>query len=356
MAASAECIAAVRAASGDSLDDNQARKLIERMVDQAKLLELQGGGHDLNARLMEGVTRKAEQLEIAAALAKKHAVINATKRAERLAQGESHVAHGLSYKTAALALDRGTMANVPGARVSTDSFKLGYWRGWMGQYTGDMERSVPGWTRLRTNEAFQDDVVRELTELTRTENRGVPGLTKNKEALAAARVMKDIADATRTTENQLGAWIGEHDGWGGPHRHDGDAVRVAGEDVWVQRVKDNFDLTKSFPFAVSEAEQNRILHEMWENIALGRVPEERPDTSGLNMPSSIAEQASQSRVLIAKDADHWLAYNKEFGTGHIFDAMNDHIRRSAQRAGLMEMWGTNYRANREHVLARLEAQ
>jgi hypothetical protein len=58
-------------------------------------------------------------------------------------------------------------------------------------------------------------------------------------------------------------------------------------------------------------------------------------------PANLAKSLSKDRVLHFKDADQWLAYQDEFGSGNIWTGMLNHQRKMAQKASLMQMLGPN---------------
>ena len=79
MAVSPGCIKAVKAASGDTLTDAEAKALIERMEARKLAFEADGKLDDINAKMMELARADAEAEKIAAALARKHAALSALR-------------------------------------------------------------------------------------------------------------------------------------------------------------------------------------------------------------------------------------------------------------------------------------
>ena len=69
-----------------------------------------------------------------------------------------------------------------------------------------------------------------------------------------------------------------------------------------------------------ETARNRqnFMEEIWKDIVLGRHGAgELSDLDANNIPAGLANKLSKERVLHFKDADNWLKYHREFGSGSI---------------------------------------
>ncbi|MGK3808162.1 hypothetical protein ABI003_14880, partial [Enterococcus faecium] len=56
---------------------------------------------------------------------------------------------------------------------------------------------------------------------------------------------------------------------------------------------------------------------------------------------ALANQLGESRFLVFKSADDWMAYQAKFGVGSAYDAMMGHIDGMSRDTALMEVLGPN---------------
>lgn len=346
-----DCIAAVKAASGGTLSDAEAWALIERMGARKISLEADAKIDDANAALMELARVDAEAEKIKAALARKHAALGALRYNERLGHVDALLADGVPYAKALLAALEGTTRNAAQGRASVGRMKIAYEARWLGGFMGRVQREVPHLERLIKDQQFMGDVVREMHQVNR--DGGTPGITKNPDALKIAKALADTAEKTRRDLNRNGAAIGKLDGWSGPQRHNTNKVRDAGKDAWVSETAELVDLERTFP-DLTPVEAREVLGEIWENIAVGRLPDEVGATKGRRVPANVASALSKSRVLHYKDADAWLAYNDRYGEGHVIDGLVTYLRRAAMTAAQMQVLGPNPEATMDRLLRHYE--
>jgi hypothetical protein len=325
------CIAAVREASGGKLTDAEAEALIGKIERKRRALEAEGAIDDADARLAQAAREAADEAVIEKALAAKHAALNVLKRADLDRRLET-LAPKLGERDAILALFEGTTRLVEGGRHSVQAIKLSLKRRLLGEPLAQIVAERPHIERLIRDEPFLDDVVREMAK---------PGVTRNADARFAAEVFGEAFEAARLALNARGANIGKLDGWTGPQVHDDARVRNAGQEAWVRQAMGRLDLKRSFPEASPE-EIPGILREVWTNIVTGRDRVEtaaaRGDFAG---PANLARALEKHRVLHFKDAEAWLDYRREFGSGHVFDALVAHQHRAARAGALMEVFGPN---------------
>ena len=244
----------------------------------------------------------------------------------------------IGERDAILALFEGTTRNLEGGRHSVQAVKLSLERRFVGEPMARIAAERPHIEKLLRDEAFLDDVVREMAE--RREG-GQPGKTRNGDARFAAEVLADSFEASRAALNMRGANIGKLDGWSGPQVHDDARIMRAGQDNWVRATMNRLDLKRSFPEAAPE-DIPGILREVWTNIVTGRdraeTAAQRGDFTG---PANLARSLERHRVLHFKDADAWLDYRREFGQGHLFDGFMAHQHRAARSGALMDVFGPN---------------
>lgn len=164
---------------------------------------------------------------------------------------------------------------------------------------------------------------------------------------ASARQLSDAFERTsemlRTRANAAGASIGKLEKWGLPQAHDTRAVRAAGFDAWRAEIAPRLDRTRmldqrtGMPF--SEAGFELALRDVFETI---RTDGWNKRTAGQGSGrGALANQLGESRFLVFKSADDWMAYQAKFGVGSAFDAMMGHIDGMSRDIALMEVLGPN---------------
>ncbi len=337
MTVSTGCIASVREASGGKLSEAEAIDLLERTERKLKAIEAAGSIDGLDARLAKAAAEAADEAAIERALSAKHAALNVIKRVD-LEKQVATLAPRIGYRKALLALNEGTTRLVEGGRHSVQAIKLAFERRFVGEPMAKIAAERPHIEKMLKDRAFLDDVVREMTEI---REGGQPGKTRNGDAQFTAKVLSDAAESSRQALNQRGANIGKLDGWAGPQTHDDVKLRKAGQEAWVTSVVGKLDLARTFPDTSPEAVPD-ILREVWTTIVTGRdrglTAAGKGETVG---PANLAKSLARNRVLHFKDADAWLAYNADFGSGHVFDGIIHHQMAAARTAALMEVYGPN---------------
>lgn len=336
------CAAAVRGAAGRDLSDDQVADIFERAQLRQRALEASGQIDGLDARLREAVKADADQLRVQAALAKKHAALSIMKRDSATRHVEGLIASGLPYRKAVLALFEGSTRGVANARNSIAATKLAYEGRYVGGMMARIVREVPHAERMLGEREFLDDVVREMM---------TPGSTRNADAAKVGKVFAESAEQSRGDLNRLGANIGKLEGWAGAQIHDGDKIGRVSKEAWINAIVPKLDLARTFE-GLDEAGARKALGNVWENIVFARERGDAPDPAGTGFkgPVNVARALERQRVLHFKTADDWLAYSRDFGSGHIFDGMVAHQSRAALNASQMEMLGPNPGAVLDSVL------
>lgn len=349
MGVSPGCIASVKAASGGRLTDDEAASLIERMEAQAKAISATRAGPMLELLVREHAAAMAQQQQIAAAIARRQAALNAIALDRSLKHVEALRAQGLSWRKAVLAFFEGTVRPVEGGRQSVAAAYWGYQSRYLGRLHHRLAREAPEAEKMLRQVEFQDDVVREMAEL---RQGGKPGATGNDLARRTAAILADAAELARRDLNRLGAPIGRLDGWT-PHAHDSARVMKVTPEEWIGRILPRLDLDRSFPGA-TPAEAQALLRSIYDTIVTGIEPTAGArELTGRTGPANLANRLAASRVLHFKGADDWLAYRAEFGTGHVFDAIVGHLERAARSAAQIEKLGPNPEATLERMRAIL---
>lgn len=343
------CIAAVRSASGDTMTDAEAVDLLRRMEGQRRALEAAGDVDQLDARLRAMAAEDAGRARIAAALARKHAALSAIAYDRAYRHIETLRAGGLDRRKAFLAFLEGSPRNVDGGRASVAATALAYRARYLEQFNLAMVRD-PETAKLVQNgdPRFAADVVREMREL---RDGGEPGITKNRQAQALARLYGDMAERARLDLNRLGAPIGKLDGWS-PQAHASDRVVKVNFEEWRDFILPKLDRARTFgdmPDSLVDIALRDIHRSIITGVdrrALNAQPAERLG------PANMANNLARSRSLHFADADGWLAYSEKFGNGNVHDAMLAHLNMASKAAGQLQTLGPNPEAN----LIRLRGQ
>ena len=128
MPVSANCIAAVRAASGDRLSEAEATDLIRRMESRRDALTATGKIDNLEARLRAEAAGDADKARIAAAVAQKHAALAAIAYDTALTHIDAvrTTGRGMDYRKAALAFLEGTTRLADQGRNSVAATAMAY--------------------------------------------------------------------------------------------------------------------------------------------------------------------------------------------------------------------------------------
>lgn len=160
-----------------------------------------------------------------------------------------------------------------------------------------------------------------------------------------AKVWEDTHEWLRQRFNAAGGAIGKLENWGLPQHHDARALRKAGETAWINYIRPLLDATRmKHPLTgatIDPRELDGILSEIWTNVATDGWANRQPSRQTFGR-GSLANQRADHRFLVFRDADSWLAYQRDFGGGgDIFAAMMGHINAMAKDIAAMEVLGPN---------------
>ena len=172
--------------------------------------------------------------------------------------------------------------------------------------------------------------------------RNADGSTGNLVAKEGASAYLKTIETLRQRFNAAGGDVGKLDYGYLPQPHDAARVRAAGRDAWVDSIMPHLDRSRYVledGSRMGDAEVRQFMEAAYETIA----------TEGLNKtaPGSFkgsgakANAGSESRQIHFRDADGYLAYMQDFGTGSMYDAVIGHVGRLARDIGLVERYGPN---------------
>ena len=161
----------------------------------------------------------------------------------------------------------------------------------------------------------------------------------NPKAKAYAKLWSEAAEDLRLQFNAAGGDIGKLDNWGLPQSHNMFKIGKAGKDEWIACTQDKIDLAKMD--IGDTANINEFLDYVYDTITTGGLNSFEPGKIPRGVSSARANAHREHRVLIFKDSDSWLEYQKKFGQDDTYNAMTDHIRGMANDIALLEIFGPN---------------
>ena len=221
-----------------------------------------------------------------------------------------------------------------------------------GALTGDRRRQG-NWVGNGVVQARMDNFVRELF--------GEKTDDATAKAMAAAWVK--VSDQLKDRFNAAGGAIGTLEKWGLPQSHNREALLNAGRGAWVEHMMKEGVLDRDrtvHPLTrkpMSDAELRKALEVSWDRITTdGNIDlEVSPQGTGGGRPA-LYKQHADHRFLHFKDANAWIAYQKEFGAPDVFGTIMGHVNVMARDIAHMETFGPNPNMVREFIKATLNQE
>lgn len=289
-----------------------------------------------------------DDLKRAAAIEKRNAAINRRIRLEAVdfvrTQFGDRPWEGLT------ALLAGSNRAGVGTRMSVDAVQDALRGQYLAGLIGDLERS--GLFEAFRTGALDEDVARALWAIDSPD--ALKRLPKPAQAIAA--IIRRWQEKARVDANRAGAWIGKVDGYIVRQSHDADRMLRGGFEAWRDAIMPRLDLGRMFPDGPPE-NLGDWLQEAYTGLVTG-IHESLPGDKApaFKGPGNLAKKLSQGRVLHFKSADDWFAYNREYGTGNIREAVVMGLSRSADATGLMRVLGTNPEGNLQSIYDAVRGQ
>lgn len=248
---------------------------------------------------------------------------------------QSQESAGISPFEAILNIVEGTTKGVEGGRQGIGQRREGYKARFNGRWLGKIQQERPELAvRLGRDAQFKDEVAHEIML------EGQAG--KSEEAQYVAKVISDLFEEMRTELNMRGANINKLSGYI-PHRHNAGRMLKRGFAEWAAWI--NPRLEQPLPDDVLEDVFTKITTgvETLDNVLeKGQAPQ--------NMASKI-KRFGQQRTLKFKDPESWLEYNREFGDGHIIQAVTSYIEQTSVVLSVQDVLGTRPRDGLERLRA-----
>lgn len=165
---------------------------------------------------------------------------------------------------------------------------------------------------------------------------------------ATAKTLADslatVFEELRQRFNAAGGAIARLDGWGLPQTHDRARIKAAGRDAWKAYIAPRLDpdrmLNPLTGTPVGAAGLGKALDHVYDQIVTDgwahMTPSAQPRGRGI-----LSNQRQDHRFLVFKNADDWLAYNRDYGGAPPVKVMFNHINGMAKDIAAMEILGPN---------------
>jgi hypothetical protein len=208
------------------------------------------------------------------------------------------------------------------------------------QMLDTLEASNPKWFGLLENQQGVEAIIRSLFG----EDSGSP------EAKRGAEQFHTVAEALRQRMNRAGGDIGKLKDWNIPQHHSqlrvakaaGSKVTAENQAAWVSKMLDWVDRSKYVTDAgepMTTGEITDFLRAAWDTISSGGLNKLVPGQFKGN--GARANRGSQERQIHFKDAESYIAYQKEFGERSMYEVLIGHIQNIAKDVALVETFGPN---------------
>jgi hypothetical protein len=209
------------------------------------------------------------------------------------------------------------------------------------------------WAGLTQDTKGMPDVVRAMLGET----------TDNADAKEFAKVIRSVYDNLHGMFDDAGGIIGKINNYF-PQHHNMDRILLAAKnagktrqeyfDVWFSKIYPALDreriinINTGLPF--TDDELTAVMQRSYDRITTGGLSDMSDDvfadvteagTARRGTRKEVFEAEAQSRFFYFKDADSFLAYNREFGNGDegLFDAVIGKIYSMSKEIGLMQIMG-----------------
>lgn len=177
----------------------------------------------------------------------------------------------------------------------------------------------------------------------------------NPRAEQLAKIFYKYSEKVRKDLNSIGPSVGQLEGFVATQSHDRWKIQRVTEKEWREFTFPKIDIEKTFGgldpnmTAVERAAAiDEWMGNFYRNIETGlhddvsqTAADYIKDLEEFKGPSNLSKKLSQSRKMIFKDAESYLDYNNQFGTGSVFESLFNYYERSARAYGLMKIWGPN---------------
>lgn len=334
------CIASVTKAAGRALSASEIKNIDDRMNEAMRRLARKDPSGWMAKAIDQRVTEAAQlaMQDIRAEAARK--VENAQRQVLATVDTSNRIA---SLKASMdVGQSRALVEDMNNTSLYIDGIKKQYTSGLMDLISaaGSMQGTGIGRKALMALfDARNPQMTRDLVAEIFANGKGGTG---NKIASDGAKAWLETIETMRARFNAAGGDVGKLDYGYLPQPHDSARVRNAGADKWATKtigLLDRSQYLREDGSRMNDAEVMDLLRGAHETLATDGLNKQEP--GAFKGPGARANRGSDSRVLHFKDGEAYLAYNREFGLGSMYDAMISHIAGLSKSIGLVERMGPN---------------
>lgn len=168
------------------------------------------------------------------------------------------------------------------------------------------------------------------------------------ESQAFADAVKETIDTAVNEANMYGATIEKNPNYILPQKQHAVKARAVSEDTWVNDHKDNVDwsIMRSRGLPIPPDQREEVLRQMYRGII----------SDGFDDPASrrahgvtLINKLDRDRFLYYKDSDAWLAMQKKYGTGNVYEQVIHLVDSMARDISLLKVFGPNPDSMKEFV-------
>lgn len=169
--------------------------------------------------------------------------------------------------------------------------------------------------------------------------------TGNQDMAAMFKAFKEVAESLRLRFNNAGGDIPFLKDWHLPQHHDQGQIMKAGFEKWKSDIDGLLDWEKMVDFEtglpMDAMKKEAFLADVYNTLSTGGMNKVDLDAPRVGQGKSVANRHQEHRALVFKDADGWLAYNKEYGGNNPVNAVIGYIDRMSREIAQMEIFGAN---------------
>lgn len=239
---------------------------------------------------------------------------------------------------------------LPGRRGMAVEQQREYWRG---QMQAEMDAAF---------RAYKRDLAGRQGQRANDENVVAEAFgrdTGDAEARAIAQGWIRAREKGRAAFNLYGGHIGKLQDYGFPQYHSQRLVNEVSFEAWRDFVGSvPGGVTAMGKYADTPLTGDKLeaaLRHMYENIVTDGWAGREASSAGAGS-KAFANRRAESRFLIFNSPEGWLAYQRRFGEGNVFDVMMHHIEGLARDVAHMEVLGPNPSAQVDYVIDSLMRQ
>lgn len=335
-----KCIAAVSRAAGRALTNSEIQGIDDRMNETMRRLARQDPkgwmAKPVDQRVIEAATLAMSEMKVQAQRKldnAKRQIVKTIETTDRIDSLKTVMGSGHS---------RALVEDLNNTHLYIEGLKKEYTAGLMDLIEASSSGQGASAGRRALQFLFDAENPQMTRDLVAEVFSGAAGKTGNKIAQDGAKAWLDTIESMRQRFNSAGGDIGKLDYGYLPQPHDSALVRQAGADAWANKTMGLLDRTRYINedgSLMKDAQVLDVLRAAWETLATDGLNKQTP--GAFKGAGVRANRGADHRVLHFKDGDAFLAYNAEFGTGSMYDAMISHIGGLARNIGLVERMGPN---------------